>query len=294
MHAAIIDQQTRDRSHELLRENAVKRRWSKNLPSGRMLHGKLASEDGRLYTPTHSAKGGRRYFYYTLLNQTGATRSVRRLPAAEIEARVIDAVGSFLEDSVNLAGHFSGLSIPGARMLTSAAAHRATVLREGAEQERAQLIGQIVSSVVVQSEALEIEISKGALGAELLGAGKEGFEGAITLRAPCHFAKRGAEVRLILASGAQHQSRPVPSLVRAVAQAKTWSEWIIKGEVCTMRQLAKRTGLHRKYVSRLLNLAILSPDLTEAIFRGDHHPSLTVEQLTATSRSIGRSRDFPR
>jgi DNA invertase Pin-like site-specific DNA recombinase len=282
MHAAIIDQQTRDRSHELLRENAVKRRWSKNLPSGRMLHGKLASEDGRLYTPTHSAKGGRRYFYYTLLNQTGATRSVRRLPAAEIEARVIDAVGSFLEDSVNIAGHFSGLSIPGARMLTSAAAHRATVLREGAEQERAQLIGQIVSSVVVQSEALEIEISKGALGAELLGAGKEGFEGAITLRAPCHFAKRGAEVRLILASGAQHQSRPVPSLVRAVAQAKTWSEWIIKGEVCTMRQLAKRTGLHRKYVSRLLNLAILSPDLTEAIFHGEHHPSLTVEQLTAT------------
>jgi uncharacterized protein YpbB len=89
-------------------------------------------------------------------------------------------------------------------------------------------------------------------------------------------------VRLILAAGAQHQSRPIPSLVRAVAQAKTWYDWIIKGEVRTMRQLAKRTGLHRKYVSRLLNLTVLSPELTAAIFRGDHHPSLTVEQLTAT------------
>ena len=101
LHDAIIDQGTWDRSRELLRENTVKRRRSKNLPSGRMLHGKLASDDGRLYTPTHSAKGGRRYFYYTLLDDagTGSTRRARRLPAAEIEARVIDAVGSFLEDS---------------------------------------------------------------------------------------------------------------------------------------------------------------------------------------------------
>ena len=226
----------------------MKRRRSKNLPSGRMLHGKLASDDGRLYTPTHSAKGGRRYFYYTLLSDagTGSTRRFRRLPAAEVEARVIDTVGSFLEDSVNIAGHFSGLSIPGARMLTSAAAHRATVLREGAEQERAQLIAQIVSSVVVQSDALEIEISKGALGAELLGAGNEGFEGAITLRAPCHFAKRGNEVRLILESGAQHSPAPMPLSVRAVARAKTWYEWITKGEVFSMRGLAKTDRLQRE------------------------------------------------
>jgi site-specific DNA recombinase len=283
-HEAIVDQETWDRSRKLLGENTIKRRRSKNLPSGRMLHGELASEDGRLYTPTHSAKGGRRYFYYTLLGkaEAGPTRSIQRLPAAEIEARVVDAVGSFLDDAVHLSKHFSGLSISETRMLTSAGAHWSTRLREGAEQEKSRLINQVVSRVLVQNHALQIGISKGALRDELLGAGRDRCEGSITLRAPCHFAKRGAEVRLILASGAQHQSRPVPSLVRAVAQAKTWSEWIMKGEVCTMRQLAKRTGLHRKYVSRLLNLATLSPALTEAIFRGDHHPSLTVEQLTST------------
>jgi hypothetical protein len=145
---------------------------------------------------------------------------------------------------------------------------------------------------VVQSDALEIQISKDALGAELLGAGKEGFEGEIALRAPCHFAKRGNEVRLILESGAQ-KSSPNSTVVRAVAQAKTWYEWIIKGEVFTMRQLAKRTGLHRKYVSRLLDLAVLSPDVTEAIFRGDHHPSLTVEQLTATLEADWSKQKLP-
>lgn len=86
----------------------MKRRRRKNLPSGRMFHGRSAAEDGRLYTPTHSTKGGRRYFYYTLLVDTGrgSTRSARRLPAAEVEARVVDAVSSFLEGAPNIAGHF--------------------------------------------------------------------------------------------------------------------------------------------------------------------------------------------
>jgi site-specific DNA recombinase len=283
MHEAILDQKTWDRSRDLLRENGVKRRRRKNLSSGRMLHGKLAAEDGRLYTPTHSAKGGRRYFYYTLLGKAGAesTRNIQRLPAAEIEARVIDAVAALLEDSPNIVKNFSGLSIPGVRMLASAALHRATVLREGAEQDKVQLIGRILPSVVVQSDALEIQISKGALGVELLGSTDEGFEGEIALRAPCHFAKRGNEVRLILESGAQ-PSNPNPAVVRAVAQAKTWYEWIVQGEVFSMRGLAKRTGFNENYVSRILDLAVLSPEITEAIFRGDHAPSLTVAQLTAT------------
>jgi hypothetical protein len=103
--------------------------------------------------------------------------------------------------------------------------------------------------VVVQSDALEIQISKGALGVELLGNADEGFEGEIALRAPCHFAKRGNEVRLILESGAQ-PSNPNPAVVRAVAQAKTWYEWIVQGEVFSMRGLAKRTGFNENYVSR--------------------------------------------
>jgi DNA invertase Pin-like site-specific DNA recombinase len=44
MHEATVDQTTWDRTRQLLRENGVVRRRSKNLSSGRMLHGKLAAE----------------------------------------------------------------------------------------------------------------------------------------------------------------------------------------------------------------------------------------------------------
>jgi hypothetical protein len=88
--------------------------------------------------------------------------------------------------------------------------------------------------------ALQIQISKGPLRAELLGAGKDACESVITLRAPCHFSKRDSELRLTLAPGA-HKSVPVPSLVRAVAQAKTWYDWINKGEIRTMREACNKT-----------------------------------------------------
>ena len=50
------------------------------------------------------------------------------------------------------------------------------VVRQGAAQEKAQLISRIVSSVVVRSYALRVQISKGALGAEFLGAGEDGYK----------------------------------------------------------------------------------------------------------------------
>jgi hypothetical protein len=231
------------------------------------------------------------------MERPGLKKLLVDISAGKVDTVVVykvDRLTRSLSDFARIVESFTGLSISETRMLTSAGTHWSTHLRAGAEQEKSRLIRQVVSSVMVQDDALQIGINKSALKDELLGAGREKCEGSITLQAPCHFAKRGAEVRLILASCAQHQSRPVPSLVRAVAQAKTWSEWIIKGEVSTMRQLAKRTGLHRKYVSRLLNLAMLSPDVTEAIFRGDHHPSLTVEQLAATLEIDWSKQKLPR
>jgi hypothetical protein len=54
-----------------------------------------------------------------------------------------------------------------------------------------------------------------------------------------------------------------------------------------MREPAKRTGFNENDVS--LDLAVLSPEMTEAIFGGDHDPSLTVAQLIA-NLEIDRTR----
>jgi site-specific DNA recombinase len=46
--------------------------------------------------------------------------------------------------------------------------------------------------------------------------------------------------------------------------------------------IAAETGLPRRYVSRIMQLAFLAPDITEAILEGRQPPQLTPETLRDT------------
>jgi site-specific DNA recombinase len=283
-HEAIIDIETWNQVAALLKENRVTRRNRHNLPSGRMLYGKLMSPDGQTFTPTHASKKGRRYLYYTLTKTSSETSTdrIRRLPAPEVEAKVIACVSSLLEESLRLADHFSGLNVREMRMLTSAARHRSAVLSEPDSVEGRQFIKTILARVVVLPTELHIDLSKSALSKELLGKATVHIEqdGLIELREPLQVARRGSEVRLILENGEQQTQDSIPSLVRAVTQARAWTEWIIDGKVRTMRELASKAGLNRHYASRILRMAALSPQLVDAILKGKHSPVLTLVGVT--------------
>lgn len=283
-HKSIIDAETWKRTQDLLKENGIIRRNRKNLPSGRMLHGKLATESGILYTPTHAAKGGRRYFYYTLTRKEAcrANTSIRRLPAIEIETRVLASIGALLTDSVRLAKHYPALAVRDTKLLTSAGRYKATMLAEGSSKEKSEFLQKVSSRVLVLPSELHIYLDKADLELELLNRKDDSdAEGSILLQEPFQFARRGSEVRLILESREAQAEECIPSLVRVVSQAKTWYEWIVTGQVCRMRELAKKAGLNRHHTSRMFPLVNLSPQLTEAVLKGDHPPTLTVAQLTA-------------
>ena len=135
-HEPILDLQIWNQVAATLKNNRIARRTQGNIPSVRLLHGKLVTSDGQSYTPTHAAKKGRRYFYY-ILTGSGLGTSVniiKRLPADELESRVLSSIGAFLEDSPRLAGHFTTLDVRKLRLLISSAKHRSAQLSDCARK----------------------------------------------------------------------------------------------------------------------------------------------------------------
>ena len=77
--------------------------------------------------------------------------------------------------------------------------------------------------------------------------------------------------------------RPCPSeqsasLVVALARAYTWQLMLLSGTYTSVHQLATSLGCDTSYVARTLNLALLAPDIVEAILNG-RMPGLTLQSL---------------
>jgi site-specific DNA recombinase len=283
-HEPILDLDLWNRAVDLLKHNRVNRKRTRNVPSGRVLLGLLKTPSGNMYTPTHSSKGGRRYFYYTLRasDTNAANRILRQLPATEIEDLTVEALRRFFADTAGLANHFGTLNIQEMQALSAAAKDRVLILSSVTLKEKNELIRRLICDVVVDDNLIQIRLSRRAIQNELLGDHCGQLEDLpIVLKEHFHVARRGSEARLILSDGRGTHEEPIPSLIGAIVQARTWAGWVISGKVVTLGELARKAGRSRQYTTRILRLASLSPELVDLIMRGDHPSALTVPQLTA-------------
>ena len=96
---------------------------------------------------------------------------------------------------------------------------------------------------------------------------------------PLKMKRRGIELRLVLEGESRTRRFDLP-LLKAVARARRWSDDLISGQLQSVGELARREGLDRRSVRRLLRLGFLSPKIVEAIAEGRQPPDLTVTGLT--------------
>ena len=286
-HPAIIDQDLWDRVQVRFKANLQAERKRPRATSTSLLTGLLFDEVGNRFTPSHATKNGRRYRYYVSQAVTQGRSKNRtgqgRLPAEEVEELVLSQLGALLQSAPRILD----LLQPHSLGMTETQ-HVAKVAREYlASQEKVRNdVQSTVTRIIVRQQKIELQLSKQSLlktfltprRSEEIAATLPASEDLITIEAKAELRRCGSEVRLLLADTEQNRARPVLSLVRAVARAHDWMDRILTGEILNQSALAQETGFDKRYISRIIPLAFLAPDITEAILDGTQHPSLSLEK----------------
>ena len=86
----------------------------------------------------------------------------------------------------------------------------------------------------------------------------------VTVHVPFRFAKRGGRKEMVLPAGAPVQREIDNTLVKALARAFRWKRMLETGEFATIAELAERERMAPSYLTRVLRLTLLAPDVVAA------------------------------
>ena len=233
--------------------------------SDALLIGRIYDDRGNRMSPSHARKQSIRYRYYVssalLQGQAGRVGSVRRVPAAEIEALIGRAVREHFGDTAS-----------------------------GSDRD---LISTHVDRVEVQADQLAVKL-KASNQRQARGRGNASqpnhtSEGGTVLhilwrKAP---SKRQREI-IVPKSAAPQDVRPIRAetrakLVASIARGRHWLNQIVTGAIISIEQIAARDRCSIRQVNMTISLAFLAPNLVQA----------TVEGRLPRGIGVARLRDAP-
>ncbi|HMU31302.1 MAG TPA: hypothetical protein PKD43_14465 [Nitrospira sp.] len=93
--------------------------------------------------------------------------------------------------------------------------------------------------------------------------------GSLTVSLPIKLIRRGKCMAVTLPDGTTVQPRPwddTPTPIQqALARGHRWLEMLQSGKAQSLTEVAELEGMDRAYVSRMVNLTTLAPDIVAAI-----------------------------
>lgn len=101
----------------------------------------------------------------------------------------------------------------------------------------------------------------------------------VTLHVPFRVVKRGGRKEMQLPEGVKQPRRTGNTLVKALTRAFRWKRMLESAEFTTIAELAEREGIALSYMTRILRLTLLAPDVVEAILDGTQVPELALSRL---------------
>jgi hypothetical protein len=106
----------------------------------------------------------------------------------------------------------------------------------------------------------------------------------LTVVIPLRVKPRGGRKAMVTPGVLALERRQDITLIKAVARAFRWRRMLESGRFATIHELAAAEKINPSYVSRVLRLTLLAPDIVEAILDGRQPSGMTLPGLMAPFR----------
>ena len=101
----------------------------------------------------------------------------------------------------------------------------------------------------------------------------------LTIVIPLRVKRRGGRKAMLTAGGMLLHGQQDITLIKAVARAFRWRRMLETGRYGTIDEIAAAEKINDSYVSRVLRLTLLAPDIVEAILDGRQAEGMTLPGL---------------
>jgi hypothetical protein len=110
----------------------------------------------------------------------------------------------------------------------------------------------------------------------------------VTVRVPISIHRRGGRKLVVAPDGTNITTAPVcrhidNAMVKAIARAFRWRRMLENGTYATVAEIAAAEKINESYVGQILRLALLAPDIVEAILNGRQPAGLQLNRLLRRS-----------
>lgn len=250
-HNAIVDDELFARAQALLKQNRNNHVNGVHADEPSLLIGKVRDGLGRIMSPDHAAKRGRRYRYYASRTE-GCSKAAKawRVPAGDLEGLVLSQLAQRFDPEIMSTEILSITSM-------------------GASEQRI-LIGTEIDRVDIHLDRVDICFANGE---------------QTSVAAP--IIRRGKETRLAVPPDQQSQAHRDPALIKLLIKAHRARQAVETNNDLSIAKLAEAQGYGRDYFGVLLRIAYLAPDIIAAILDGRQPVQLNRQRLArATNMPI--------
>lgn len=281
LHPAIIDEVQWQTVQILLADKLKEHRTRRGAVASCLLAGLLYDDQGRKFTTDQGGKKTARYRFYVgsalPSSDEGMSIGTLRLPANEIEEVVINAVVRFLRDKERILELLCGVDENDAQSQLKQAAALAQQLSEGRAPDKIDVLQTVLNRVSVHSEHVEIALSSFLEKTTVNNA--KGSPSAV-FKLPVKLKKRGKAMRLVVQPKEGEGSGTAdPKLGSLISKANDWLSRLTSGRYDGVQAIATQEKMSSSYITRVIYVAYLAPDIALRLLKGDHPPGLNAKKL---------------